>query len=487
MSLNISTIKNNTMLKIKFQNQITTLNANPYNKIGEIKEIASNRFYNIRKKDIHIYYKNQDLKDKEKEEIGEFFSNQKIVPLKLDYPENNINTFSSKKNTLYENKELNNHEYKITHIYTSPNHLMSLKKFNAKHQILPKLNIYKTRNIENFLTNSDEDKIIEKNKPIKINDNSPIIRKTIKKMTVSPYKSSFNQKIKNNNQCSSCNNKLTSYFCRNCQKFLCSKCRENSEHNSHLMIRFSEKNLIESVELYANILETDIEENIIQIENFLISFQEKNFNIDIENKQNMIIKKLKNLTNLYISLIHLLENKYLNEETEKNIDEYISKTKEISINIKDILRNFNKNKNKLDEEEIKNYFKLINDNENKYNILNKNILIYNINNNINHRINTFFEEFNNNIDKLLNPNTIFNLDKKSVELIHDFNFFEKSKNINFDEDFYKKYLSKSRDDIKSILKNKNYHQQSTYSNEKSNNLKKDEKILKLLESDGDSI
>ena len=123
MSLNISTIKKQTILRIEYKNQLTTINAKPYNKIGEIREMASNKFYGINKKDIHLYYKNQDLKEKEKEEIGEFFSNRGIVSLKLDYPQINTNSLSSNKNSKEKDQKL-----KITHIYTSPNHLLPLKK-----------------------------------------------------------------------------------------------------------------------------------------------------------------------------------------------------------------------------------------------------------------------------------------------------------------------------------------------------------------------
>ena len=441
MSLNISTIKKQIILRIEYKNQLSTINANPYNKIGEIREMASNKFYGIKKKDVHLFYKNQDLKEKENEEIGEYFSNRELVSLKLDYPEIHTNSLSSNKNSFHENKE----------------------------QKL-KISYFNKRKIEHILSNYNENQLYsKKNEPIKLNEYTPNLKRHTKKLTITPNNNSFN-KNKNKNQCSNCKINSMSFYCRNCQKFLCSKCRENKEHNSHLMIQINENNLKETVELYANLLETDIEENINQNENFLIDFGEKNFSVNIENKQDVIIKKLKYLTNIYIKLIHFLENKYLKEETEKNIEQYNSSTKQISINLKNILNAFNKNKKNLNFQEIKNYFKQINEIENEYNELNKSILIYKINNSINYRINCFYEEINDNIDKLINVNSIFNLDKKSIELLNNLNFnISKNISVQFDESVYKN-LSKSRDNINSILNNKKYiPRQYSYSNDKDYN------------------
>ena len=465
MSLNISTIKKQTILRIEYKNQLTTINANPYNKIGEIREMASNKFYGINKKDIHLYYKNQDLKEKEKEEIGEFFSNRGIVSLKLDYPQINTNSLSSNKNSKEKDQKL-----KITHIYTSPNHLLPLKKINLSNHKLPKINYFNKKNIDYIISNYNDNQLYShKNDPIKINEYTPTTKKHIKKLTITPNNDSF-KKNNNKHHCSKCNKNSMSFYCRNCQKFLCSNCRENKEHNSHLMIQINENNLKETIELYVNLLETDIEENINQNENFLIEFGEKNFSIDIENKQNNIIKKLKDLTNLYIKLINFLENIYFNEETEKNIENYNSTTKQISLNIKNILSVLNKNKNNLNFQEIKKYFKQLNEIENEYNELNKNILIYKINNSINYRINCFYEEICNHIDKLIDSNNIFNLDKKSLELLNNLNFSFKKTSVKFDDSLFKTHLSKSRDNINSKRNHKIiFQRQNTYSNNNNNN------------------
>ena len=466
MSLNTSLIKKKIILRIEYKNQLSTINANPYNKLGEIREMASNKFYGIKKKDVHLFYKNQDLKEKENEEIGEYFSNRELVSLKLDYPEIHTNSLSSNKNSFHENKEqkLKN----LTHV--SPNNLMSLKKANLTNLKLPKINYFNKRKIAHIISNYNDNQLYsKKNEPIKINEYTPNLKRHTKKLTITPNNNSFN-KNKNKNHCSNCKVNSMSFYCRNCQKFLCSKCRENKEHNSHLMIQINENNLKETIELYANLLETDIEENINQNENFLIDFGEKNFSVNIENKQDVIIKKLKYLTNIYIKLIHFLENKYLKEETEKNIEQYNSSTKQISINIKNILNAFNKNKKNLNFQEIKNYFKQINEIENEYNELNKNILIYKLNNSVNYRINCFYEEINDNIDKLININSIFDLDKKSIELLNNLNFnINKKISVQFDESVYNN-LSKSRDNINSILHNKKYiPRQYSYSNDKNYN------------------
>ena len=498
MSLNISTIKKKTILRIEYKNQLTTINANPYNKIGEIREMASNKFYGIKKKDIHLYYKNQDLKEKEKEEIGQYFSNREIVSLKLDYPEINTNSLNSNKNSLNEKEQ----KLKINHIYTSPNHLLPFKKINLNNHKLPKINYFNKRKIDYIISNYNDNQLYTKqNEPIKLNEYTPTIKRHIKKLTLTPNNNSFK---KNNNKyhCSNCKRNSMSFYCRNCQKFLCSNCREDKGHDSHLMIQINENNFKDTVELYVNLLETDIEENINQNENFLIEFGEKNFSIDIENKQNMIIKKLKHLTNLYIKLIKFLENIFFKEETEKNIEQYNSTTKQISINIKNILNVFKKNKNNLNFQEIKNYFKQLNEIENEYNELNKNILIYKINNSINYRINCFYEEICNHIDKLLDSNNIFNLDKKSIELLNNLKFNIKKTSVQFDDSVYKAHLSKSRDNINSILNNKiNLKRQSTYSNNNknnnnnnnndndnnnNNNNNSNNKTLKLLDSEDDN-
>ena len=99
---------------------------------------------------------------------------------------------------------------------------------------------------------------------------------------VNDISSSKNKKLYNNKNNSNfnkshspficqCGRENISYYCRNCQEYFCEK--DKNFHNNHLSIKIDISNLEQSINLYAILVQTDIEQKIISNSNYINSYK----------------------------------------------------------------------------------------------------------------------------------------------------------------------------------------------------------------------
>ena len=115
--------------------------------------------------------------------------------------------------------------------------------------------------------------------------------------------------------CQQCKDNKFTIFCRNCQMFLCVKCRNDQTHKSHLTINVNGKTLIESVKLYAMIIQTDIEtsstgedeENVKEENNVNEDDNTDALDNEILTKHDSIVEKLQSLDGKYKRMMYVFK------------------------------------------------------------------------------------------------------------------------------------------------------------------------------------
>jgi len=268
-------------------------------------------------------------------------------------------------------------------------------------------------------------------------------KNTIKFPLISSSKVGFESNEITTSICSCEQNKIT-YYCRNCKEFVCDNCKKE-KHKGHLKIKLQLNNLVESINLYAMILQTDIEEKINNNLNFTQQLREGKNILDLETFQENLIKKLTVLANVYINLITLLQQNLLNNSIQENeiiLNEFNLNSKILSGELNNIIYDVKNNFEirKMNFEQFKKYINLINQEEIKWEELNETIINYKISNEINEKINRMYEKMDDNIEELINLKTPFNLDNKSLEYLNKLgknnmnlnNSFSSSENNNID-------------------------------------------------------
>ena len=196
--------------------------------------------------------------------------------------------------------------------------------------------------------------------------------------------------INNNNKiflnyCNECLYEKIEYYCRNCNKFICHKCKYDikSVHFYHKTLDLYENEIEECQKFYKKLLLNEIKLNKNQTNCSNIKFDNLNININV--LHNILINKFKILIE---KLKIIFNNKSINEE---NIINDINNQKNVIIDM-----NIDENNN------LNNIFKLINkfdQNLIKTNELNEK-KIYNIeiiNNNLDNKL----KKLVNNIDGIL--------------------------------------------------------------------------------------
>ena len=89
------------LVKIEFMSQTTTIKAEPYKTLLEIKHKSLKILSDSKKNNLHLFYKNKDLISKEHEQIGNIFPKREKVFLTLMGPLNNPNYIKSKNNEIH--------------------------------------------------------------------------------------------------------------------------------------------------------------------------------------------------------------------------------------------------------------------------------------------------------------------------------------------------------------------------------------------------
>ena len=269
-----------------------------------------------------------------------------------------------------------------------------------------------------------------------------------------------------------CGRENISYYCRNCQEYFCEK--DKNFHNNHLSIKIDISNLEQSINLYAILVQTDIEQKIISNTNYINSYKINKYFIDIEEKQKNIINKLNMLSNLYINLMNNLQNEFNKDKegVEMILKDFNLSSKIIGGELNNIINEINikyRNNNRINLENFKKYFKLISYKETQLFNLSQNIIQYKINKDINEKINRFYGKFEKNLDEFINVQAPFELDRYSLE------YLIKIKKIDNNEiNFNNKIANKNANNFDINLNSKD--NQSIKSTSSKNNSEKDKNI-----------
>ena len=272
-----------------------------------------------------------------------------------------------------------------------------------------------------------------------------------------------------------CGRENISYYCRKCQEYFCEK--DKNIHNNHLTIKIDISNLEQSINLYAILVQTDIEQKIISNTSYFNSYKINKYFIDIEEKQKNIINKLNMLSNLYINLMNNLQNEFNKdkESVEMILKDYNLSSKIIGGELNNIINEINikyRNNNRINLENFKIYFKLISYKETQLFNLSQNILQYKINKDINEKINRFYGKFEKNLDGIINVQAPFELDRNSLEYLSK---IKKNDNKdNFQINFNNKIANNSKNNNEIILNSKD--NQSVKSTSSKNNSEKDKNL-----------
>lgn len=420
-------------IKFEYQESIVTVKSETYKTIKEVKEKAMKKFFNI-PKDIHCFYLARDLTPYENNNIGEIFNNREKVTLKLMPQKKPI--FPIKKKILDKKEDI---------VFSDIN--INTKVFSSGFN---NINRFQTNKLKE--SNSLEKKKRKKKKelmlpPIKNKNKSSDKKQTI---TNERYRDLIldildNDKLDDEDKmCDNCAINKFSEYCRNCKEFMCVNCKKKNIHQNHLFIHL-DPNYESSIKIYGNILLTDIEHlktnyNIInKDENFIDDSTSLLNNINLREKQKSLINRLKEIFNMYETIINQIKNELIDGENKVKelISNYNRDSIKINLDINHLLKKLEAHEEKINTEEFKSYFKEMNDNEKKMNNINKKIINIQL-----------ILQINNKISSMLDK-----MEKIANEVIKDkSNPFNLSLNFNNELKWILNKNNKKSDDIDRIYK-----------------------------------
>ena len=163
--------------------------------------------------------------------------------------------------------------------------------------------------------------------------------------------------------CNECKKNVFAQFCRNCNLFLCNKCRISPKHENHKCLDINIERLEENIKYYSIIIQNEMKSNVLITKNYEKNFKKKNF-IDFSSRHEIIQRKYNNLFDKYQEIINNL-NIPENKNFDQMLKEYQNKSKNYYQLLEQITNDLKKNKKKenLNFNEFKKYFDEINKNE----------------------------------------------------------------------------------------------------------------------------
>ena len=205
-----------------------------------------------------------------------------------------------------------------------------------KNQIIESKNLKKS--LGEFFTNKN---LIH----IKIIPKSTIVKNS--KLKLASLKN--NNKVNDNNisnlpknyLCNECKKNVFSQFCRNCNLFLCNKCRISKKHENHKNLDVNIEKLEENIKYYSLIIQNEMKSNVLITKNYEKKFKKKNF-IDFSARHEIIQRKYNNLFEKYQEIINNLnvnENKNFDlmiKEYQNNSKNYYQQLEQITNELKKI-------------------------------------------------------------------------------------------------------------------------------------------------------
>lgn len=446
-----NTDKNNVIINFDYKSQLVTIKTNSFKTLSEIKKMAIKKINiinnkNLNQEELICYYLGRNLNGHENQKICVLFSNREKISIKLMPPKkymtidltNNTNNKKRKEYILSNtpNPSPKKGENYFTDFFKNTNEFSSgfnsigriknekntaiyqlfTERLKHKNYLLPMIN---SKNLRNYSTSS--------NKIIKTEEDDIYYIPSKKQKNNSPKKKEI--------ICPKCNENDIDEYCRTCNEFICSDCKDNN-HKNHLSIHLIMDDLNENINIYGSLVQTDIEDNINKNNELLNN--DKIINIIEpkiwERKNEDLVHKLENLIKIYQNILDIIKNT-LNKDYKNKMDGFIQNfvngVTNINEEIIQLLNNINnQSKKKFDFNELRVYFDKINNNEVKLSELNQDLIKYHLFSEVNFKVNYFYTKINKILDDTIDIKNLFNLEPKYYnELI---------KIINFDKNKYNK-------------------------------------------------
>ena len=421
-------------INFTYNDQLITLKSSIYKTLSELKILALKKYDTINNKNtdtskLHCYYLGRDLHECENERIASIFSNREKLTIKIMPPKNHSSTLS---NNISNNKQKYfSSVFKNENVFsTGFNNIGVIKKPIGKLHLNDLVKKRLRDNSEKILSKNNDSmqkfktilSVKSKGKLYLDTENNNSLNLSRKKKPKASL-TIENERNVSEWKCEKCNSNKINYYCRICNRFLCSNCKNSTIHKNHLMIHLDKNNLNDNINIYGSVIQTDIEENInnnnnlIDKENCVEGIKSN----DLLKKNSEVIEKLENLVKIYSNVIQILKNYFYKEAKNKMNDlflNYNDESSKINENIKNILTKIEGNKKKITYKEFKNYFGILNSNEVKLNNLNNNLSKYYLCSEINSKVYSIYDKINHYLAEIIDSENLFCLEQKySTELL----------------------------------------------------------------------
>ena len=283
--------------------------------------------------------------------------------------------------------------------------------------------------------------------------------------------------------CKCFRDQITNY-CRNCKEFICNSCRVNSIHLNHKITQVDIDNLVESVKLYAITLESEIPLNLHKIEENNNKFEKNKKQNDIKSRHEIINEKIDNVLNVYNNYMEHLNDE--NDDIENTINDYNSGTYKIFSEIEGIKNEINekfinkKKKIKMNENEFKEYFRILSEKEEPLKVQSYNIIPYCVNDDIKLKMKNMYDKIGEILDLALNSDSPLGVSNEINDL---YNFVllyqnndeeEENKNNEIEENKNNEIEENNNNDNEEYENNDNIKENNDYNEENENNNKENE-------------
>ena len=387
----------NIEIIFQYEEQFITIKAEPFRTLYEIKEKAIRRMICV-PNNVVCFYSNIDLSNEENKKVGDLFNHKEKITLKLKVKDN----FSYLTNTksIYTKNLINLQNNNLNNNFITPKSKKTDKNFVKRNFVFKNSNLLKLQNTDN---NS-----LKRNRSDGALEFLPFV--TLKS----------NQKANNINFCE-CKKYLISDYCRACRKFICNDCKiHNENHRKHLTFRLNMEHFENNINLYGNLIQTDIS-NLIEINKHILKNKKEVIDVsELESHKDKMNEKYQEVYDNYTNIMKRIK-KYLDKENEGKVkllvSAYNSSSVKIHKEIYDLIENFkakynDKNQRELKFNELEYYLNEINNKESTLAFFKRDIIKYHLTNEINDKIKNSFDKINNILDEILDEENPFNLESK---------------------------------------------------------------------------
>jgi len=314
MSLNSSGF---ILVKIELMSQTTTIKAEPYKTLLEIKNKSLKILNDSKKNNLHLFYKNKDLITKEHEQIGNVFPKREKVFLTLMGPLNNPNYIKKKINEI--NKEIKKHHFIDNEINIAQN-------LNENNNEISSSNISDDNNRKNnniIKNNNKNNENNDNNDDNNHNENEENQRKEGKKISIINHKIVTKNKmifsLMDNNKNKDYDNINEQYKIKHKKN---SNNKDNTENNHDITENDNNENNINANNNNSENNDNSENNEIKNKKKLKFNIDKFSMNEDLDQK-NKILSPMKSTRNpikkkLFLKTFNLTNNDNSNEKSQNN-------------------------------------------------------------------------------------------------------------------------------------------------------------------------